>query len=446
VKRRLPIDLMGLTFLVAVCALAYWQRPQRPAPRPADPPAEADVAEEAVTVDYEVELELDDGTFAGAPLNREGVELARAGRMGEAAAKLRAALQASPAKASVRRNMQSVLTAWGLDELRQGQVDTAADRLTEALTFGRRNETLTGLGIAQLRRQQYGEAIRALDEAIQHGAVDAPTYMALGEAYEATDQRKRALEMFKRASEAGLRSPELYRRIARLGRDVRDESDFKADSSQHFDLRFDASEDPRVAREVLHSLELAYELVGHKFAYFPDRPTPVVIYAGLYLRDITEIADWAGAQFDGRLKFPLGHLVSGAELDRVTRHEYAHSLIAALAHDRVPGWLTEGLAMWAEELSPADRRGWAEQVLRGRKPRPLETLTQPFSDLPIEEVQTAYAQSYLTVLFLVDHYEARRVPRLLAALHRGETLAGAFREVYSLSLERFEEAAAQRLG
>jgi len=444
--KRVPLDIAWLVLLGAICALAYSQRSAAvKTPAPPMPVVERDIDPAPVAFERQMRLEVDNGTFAGSALNRDAVELARAGRYSEAAAKLRKALAATPGNALVQRNLQAVLLAWGFEELQREQARAAADRFTEALAFGRSADVLTGLGIAQVRGRQYGEGITALEEAIERGAKDGATYLALGQAYEAIDDRVRALEMLQRAREAGVRAAELEERIQRLAREVDAEWDFTQESSRHFQVRFDAGEDKHAANEVLRSLESAYDVVGRKLGYFPDRPTPVVLYAERDFHDITQTPDWAGAVFDGRLKFPVRGLVAGADLDRVTRHEYAHSLIAALANTRLPAWLNEGLAMWAEEESPGDRRDWADQVLATHELMPLATLSQPFAGLPRQHVQAAYAQSYVTVLFLVDEYDARRLPRFLEAMRHGASMQQAFADVYPVDLAAFEEAAAKSI-
>jgi tetratricopeptide (TPR) repeat protein len=441
VKRRLSRDLLWLGLLAGVGGMAYWQRLASPA-RPA---SLTPVDERAAVQDLRFETGADDRQ-GGASLNRDGVDLARLGRFGEATEKLRAALRALPSSEIIGRNLQEVLTAWGFQEMQHGQPVAAADHFLEALEFGRRSQTLSGLGLAYVQSQRYGEAIAVLEEALGGGAKDGGTYLALGEAYEATDERVRALEMMQRATEAGVQAPALRERIERLGREVDAEWDFSEETSSHFQVRFDAGEDRRAAQAVLRSLESAYDLVGRKFAYYPERPTPVVLYAEQDFHHITQTPDWAGAVFDGRLKFPVRGLVEGAELDRVTRHEYAHSLIETLSENRAPAWLNEGLAMWAEELSPGDRREWAERVLEAQPPLPLAALTRSFSTLPAEAVQVAYAQSYLTILFLADNYDERRIGRLLEALRQGGSLESAFADVYPVTLDRFEDSFAKSLG
>ena len=439
-SRRLPLDIVVIVLLVGLCAAVWWSG----AGRGVRPPVADELAVGPGT--GELRLERDGASGRWSELNGEAVDLARVGRLPEAAVKLRAALREAPVNELVRRNLQNVLVAWGAEDLEGGEPRAAADRFNEALGLGRRSEVLTGLGIAYVRDRQFGEAILSLEEAIGAGAADAAALVALGEAYEATDDRVRALEMLQRARETGLQSPALHARIERLAREVDAEWDFVEASSRHFRVRFDDGEDPVAAEAVLRSLDDAYQVVGRKLGTFPNDPLPVVLYADQDFHRVTQTPDWAGAAFDGRLKFPARGLAAGHDLDRVARHEYAHALIHALAPNRVPVWLNEGLAMWAEEERHGDRRDWAERSLDGHPVQSLRALEQPFTQIPRELVGAAYAQSYLTVLLLVEWYDERRIPRLLEEMGRGSGAAEAFDAVYPVSLEHFEEEVAAALG
>lgn len=440
-QRRLPLDLIVFALLAAGAGLAYWRHPgSSPARAPAAPAAEEGAAPSA-DAELRFQLEMDPG--GGSRLNREGVDLARAGRYADAAAKLRAALLESPGNELAARNLRNVLTAWGFEELERGQPRAAADRFVEALGYGRTPQLLTGLGLANVRLRQYGDAVAVLEESLARGSSDGPTYLALGEAYEATDERVRALEMFQRAREAGVRSAALEDRIGKLGREVDAEWDYGEETSRHFRVRFDSGEDPHAAREVLRSLEAAYDVVGRRFGYYPERATPVVLYPDQDFHRVTQAPDWAAGVFDGRLKFPVRGLTAGPDLDRAVRHEYAHALISQLAGSGVPAWLNEGLAMWVEEEVPGERRAWAEEVAGQAEWLPLADLARPFALLPQDAATLAYAQSYLVVTHLVERYDERRIPRLLEALRGGRSIEAAFYDVYPIRFERFEEEAAR---
>jgi tetratricopeptide (TPR) repeat protein len=435
VQRKIPLDLLGIALLIGACAAAYFGRPMRtPAPAAKIVEADDDLAQQPM------HLEVDAGAAAGAKLNREGVELARTGNLEDATSKLRQALREAPGNKNVQRNLQQVLTAWGMQELRWGQPRVAADRFIEALSFGRRAPILTGLGAAHVKGGQYSEAIAALEESIRLDGKNAATYLALSQAYEDSNDRTRALQTLRHARDSGAADGAILARLRYLDRDAHVESNFSETSSGHFQVSFDAGENRDAAAEVLRSLESAYREVGNILGYFPERPTPVVLYAEQDFHRVTRTPDWAGAVYDGRLKFPVRGLSAGADLDRVARHEYAHSLIAALSANRAPAWLNEGLAMWVEDGGRGDDRGQAEEVMHRRAGHayPLQILSGSFASMSAQQAQVAYAQSYLAVLYLAQRYDRSRIGPFLEALRRHGSVDDAFAEVYPVTFARFE--------
>ena len=395
--------------------------------------------------DFSSQRQADLGEEEDSPaarLNREAVALGKAERYADAVAKLHQAIELAPTRSLLRRNLQVTLTNWGASQLRAGALNAAIDHFNEALTYGSHSETLTGLGIAELRAQNYPMARRYLKNALDAGASQAVVLPALGEAYEKTGDRVHALEMLQRAQEVGIRIPGLAQQVERLAREVDAEWDFRADDSRHFEIDFSQGESDYAARIVLRSLEAAYDTVGRKFGIYPEQRTAVVLYPEKDFHDITQTPEWAGAAFDGRIKLPVRGLTSdNAALDRIVRHEYAHSLIASLGNADVPTWLNEGLAMWAEEESDGDRLDWARQRLAGRDLLTLAQMTAPFTALSTDAAETAYAQSYLTVWYMLDQYGARRIPELLDALGKEHDFAAAFAGVYSEDLATLERRA-----
>lgn len=425
--------LLALLLAAAVAAAYAFHRSYLPNPRPPLPR------------EFSSQRQADLGGEDDSPatrLNRQAVALGKAERYADAVAKLREAIDLSPNRALLRRNLQVTLTNWAASQLRAGALTQAIDHFDEALRYGSHPETLTGLGIAELRAQDYPRAERYLKKAFDAGASPAAVLPALAEAYEKNGDRVHALEMLQRAQKTGVRMPGLAEQIERLSREVDAEWDFRSDDSRHFEIRFSQGESDYAARIVLRSLESAYETVGRKFGIYPEQRTEVVLYPEKDFHDITQTPEWAGAAFDGRIKLPIRGLTSDDDaLDRIVRHEYAHSLIASLGNPNVPTWLNEGLAMWAEEESDGDRLDWARRRLAGHRLLTLAQLTAPFTGLSPDTAEAAYAQSYLTVWYMLDQYGARRIPDLLDALRREHSFATAFADVYPEDVATLEQHA-----
>ena len=172
----------------------------------------------------------------------------------------------------------------------------------------------------------------------------------------------------------------------------------------------------------------------------------MVLYTQQDFHNITQTPGWAGAAYDGRIKLPVrGLQADDAQLTRVVRHEYAHSLITQLSNGRTPVWLNEGLAVWAEETEEGERQAWAEEKIAGQELFTLEQLTNSFVQLPVGRAEVAYAQSYLAVRALVDQYGARKIPPLLSNLAKSRNLNEAFAATYPGDLASFEERFLRRL-
>jgi tetratricopeptide (TPR) repeat protein len=336
--------------------------------------------------------------------------------------------------------LQTVLLNWGIANLAAERLDDAAERLEAAARLGERAEVLRALGITQLREGDYRAAATSLERALQLAPKDPNALLALADVYLKLDQRAQALDLLHRAKEAGMRSPELDKKVEQLGREVDAEWDFVQTQSAHFRISFADSEDTHAVRLVLAALEEAYFTDGRKFEFYPGDRTPVVLYTQQDFHNITQTPGWAGAAYDGRIKLPVrGLQADDAQLTRVVRHEYAHSLITQLSNGHVPIWLNEGLAVWAEETEEGERQAWAEQKIAGQELFTLAQLTTSFVHLPVGRAEVAYAQSYLAVRALVDQYGARKIPALLGNLAKNRNVSDAFAATYPGDLASFEE-------
>ncbi len=316
----------------------------------------------------------------------------------------------------------------------------AVQPLQAAPEVNERADVLRTRGIAQLREGDYPAAATALERALQLAPKDPNALLALAEVYLKQDKRPQALDLLHRAKEAGVRSPELDKRMQQLSREVDAEWDFLQTESAHFRVSFADTQDGRAVRLVLATLEDAYFTVGSKFEDYPDDRTPVVLYTQQDFHNITQTPGWAGAAFDGRIKLPVrGLQADDTQLPRVVRHEYAHSLITQLSNGRAPVWLNEGLAVWAEETDEGEREAWAQQKIAGQELFTLEQMSTTFVHLQTTRAEVAYAQSYLAVRALIDIYGARKIPALLGSLAHSRNMGEAFAATYPGDLASFEE-------
>lgn len=394
--------------------------------------------EPSIDEDFLAELPPPLGAHAAA-LNNEAVGLGNGGRYEQAARLLNEALRLEPEHPTLLRNLQATLFNWGATELNTGDVDAAIDRLEESLRAGVSVETLKLLGSAYLQTGEPQDAAAVLEEAAALATSNPPVLVLLAQSYIDLDRRVEALELLFRARDAGAPEAMVGSLITTLSREVDAEWDFAVEDTAHFRISFGDEELPDTIDIVADALERAYRVVGGKLGSYPPDRTPVVLYARQDFHSLTQTSQWTEGVFDGRIKIPVRGLdARDPKLDRVLRHEYAHSLVARLGGRRVPGWVNEGTAMWAEEEYEGDRQGWAESVVARSGAAPLRHLEQSFARMPANQAQLAYAQSYLAIRTLVDRYGSGRLRQLLDEINRKRPLADAFFDVYRQDLERFE--------
>jgi Flp pilus assembly protein TadD len=372
-------------------------------------------------------------------LNTEAIELSEQGNFAAAADRLNTAITNEPREPTLRQNLRAVLNNWAVAELNDGRPEQAISLAEQALALGPDARLYLLLGVAQSRVSAWGRAQTSLEHALEAGANDAQTFIALGKVYRQQGNREGAVEMFQRARDLGVTGSEFDAILARLERELDAEWDYTELPSAHFTISFAAGENYSAARNVQESLEQAYFTVGGKLDFYGSERTPVVLYDEEEFHDITQAPTWMGALYDGRIKLPVHGLDErSALLDRTVRHEYAHAVVSQLTKGRCPVWLNEGVAIWAEEVVEGERLEWARTVVADQELFPLDELAHPFTDLPRERVPVAYAQSYLAVRSLLETDGAPQVRALLTAIGSGMPPPAAFDTILSRSLAEFE--------
>ena len=177
----------------------------------------------------------------------------------------------------------------------------------------------------------------------------------LGDLHYRAGRLQEAIAIYETAQ---LRSPgasELQEQLARWRQEHELQSRFLEVRTEHFTAIFEAPTDEPLARAALDRLEAAYWRVGNTLGVYPPQPITVVLYTREQFGDITKLAAWSAAAYDGRIRVPLsGALEQPDELDRVLSHEFVHAVVAMLGRPHRPAWVNEGLATVLEPAGPKD--------------------------------------------------------------------------------------------
>jgi tetratricopeptide (TPR) repeat protein len=139
-------------------------------------------------------------------------------------------------------------------------------------------------------------------------------------------------------------------------------------------------------------------------------------------------------------------LVTGYGWQDTLAHEYVHFLLEVKARHRVPLWLHEGLARYAQErwrqpfpekLTPRQSHLLAE-ALAGGGLVPLTRMVPSFAKLKsAKEAALAYAQVYSMVLYLVRHHGQAGLRQVLSWMGKGADLDQALKRLTGTTLLPF---------
>lgn len=126
----------------------------------------------------------------------------------------------------------------------------------------------------------------------------------------------------------------------------------------------------------------------------------------------------------------------------VLRHEFTHTVTLAATGNRIPHWMTEGLAVWEEK--PPRSWTWKQMLSDALRTDGLFTLASIdwgfMRPRRPNDRTLAYAQSEWMVEFIIEKHGFDAILKLLAAFRDGKTLGAAFQDILKIETEAFDRA------
>ena len=298
-----------------------------------------------------------------------------------------------------------------------------------------------GAGVAAFMLGQNDVAQTRFECALALNPDYLPAAVWLGDLHYRAGRLGEAISIYETARQRSPASRELQDQLALWRREQELQSRFHEVRSQHFTALFELASDESLARAVVERLEAAYSRVGRTLGVYPSRPVTVVLYTREQFADITKLAAWSVAAYDGRIRVPLGGaLAQRDELDRVLSHEFVHAVVAMLGGRAVPAWVNEGLATVLEPAGAQD----TEAALARIEARPaLSKLHRGFVGFSRRDAELAYASAARAVRRLLERRGAAAVVALLEDLGRGAPFASAFHQRIEMRYEDFAALAAR---
>lgn len=349
----------------------------------------------------------------------------------ELVARVEAAGGGAPVDPDVRRSRERLAEGQSLEALRHARLALFRDPKSVP--------ALQALAAAQIALGDPGRARETVAEALALEPGSPLSLELLGDVLAEAGDFAAAREQYL-ASARAAPQPRVNRKLEALGPAA------VVSSSARFRIRFDGAADEPLGLAVLSVLDQAWEDHEQRLGGAPQKPVIVVLQTAKAFQDTTRAPRWAAAWNDGTIRVPVAGLEKpNAALVRVLRHEVAHSFVAARAGSACPTWLQEGLAQWLEGGDPRrEDEGLASLARKSALPR-LDSLEQPFLELPEAQVQLAYAGSLSAVAYILDIYGEEGVQRLIAALATGLPAARALPAALGLGYEELQRLWQQKV-
>ncbi len=222
---------------------------------------------------------------------------------------------------------------------------------------------------------------------------------------------------------------------------------FQRRESENFIITFDADEDPIVADYFIDFLESVHAEITDTFQHVPAVKTIIEIYP----RHDQFSVRTTGSPWIGTVGASTGRVIAlvaprkgestlGAfNWTQVLRHEYVHTVTLSATENRIPHWMTEGLAVY-EERTPL-RWEWVPMLYYAVTKNELFTmdeLTWGFvRPRRPNDRQLAYAQSYWVCKFIAEKWGWETILKMMEQFRLGKSEREVFQSILGKSQPEF---------
>jgi len=331
-------------------------------------------------------------------------------------------------------------------ELGKGDLEHALTDERTALTYDPEQPVLLmNVAYMHLRRSEYKQALDYLDRAKRAAPENPDVPKLAGWAYYGMNNLRQAVAEWKRAME--LRpDAEVKAALEKAQRDKQEEESYKENESAHFNLKYNGTAEPSLAREVLRTLEAHFSAIESALNYTPPESIGVILYTQQAFADITQAPGWVGALNDGRIRVPVQGLSGvNADLSRVLKHELTHSFIKQKTRSLAPTWIQEGLAQWMEGKRSGDHGAELVEIYGKGQAASLGRLEGSWMGMDMNQAAYAYAWALANVEYIVQTDGMSDMERILDRIAAGDATESALRAVLHSNYDDVMKDAAEYL-
>ena len=290
------------------------------------------------------------------------------------------------------------------------------------------------------------EAIAYADQSTRLAPNAADGFTVLGFAYYSDNRTAEAIPAWKRSLE--LRQDDTVKAyLAKAQREVTAEAQFTESDSGHFTIRYEGATTSSVLRQqIQETLEHDYDQLVAELGIIPRNNISVSLYTQRAFFDVTQAPAWIGALNDGKLRIPIQGLAAMTPaLQKVLKHELAHSFINQTAHGRCPQWLNEGIAQLVEPKSVQAHGQRLAQLYAGQHSIPMAQLETSFMGYSPAEALLAYDEALAAAEFIRDTYGITQLHDILEHIGAGDSTEAALQATLHLNYADFEQGLANYL-
>ncbi|MFQ3593707.1 MAG: tetratricopeptide repeat protein, partial [Gemmataceae bacterium] len=280
-------------------------------------------------------------------------------------------------------------------------------------------------------RRRYDLAEKYYREAVKLRPELAAPLNGLGMLLLRIGQEKEGRELI----EKGFKADRFNIRISNMRKVMNHLDSYSELKTKHYIIRYDAKNDPILARVLGEYLESIYEELAAKFNYRPESPILIELFRNhtmfsgrtIALPDLHTIGACIGrvvTMVSPNEKNARGERARAPfNWNRVIRHEMVHIFNLAQTKYQVPHWFTEGLAVSNEGFPrpPSWNQMLLERVPAGNTLN-LDTIDLAFiRPRDALEWQQAYAQAQLYVEYIEKTHGKEAVGKMLDEFAKGAT-------------------------
>jgi len=295
----------------------------------------------------------------------------------------------------------SELAAAAWNALRSDNPRRAASLFNDALDLAPDDPgCLLGAGAAARALGQPRVAMARLERALQVRPDLTAASVLLGEIAFAEGDAALAIRTLETAQTYAPRDATLAKLLAQWRRETDAHASFSDRRFDRFRVLFEGHAEQSLAMQATTVFDSAFYRIGSVLGEYPPGTIVAVLYTEQQFRDITRAPAWSGGQYDGRIRVPVsGAAAHPDEFERVLVHELTHAMVSAIAPQRVPTWLHEGLA---QHFEGADTTQARRRMAAAGRSIPLTRLAGSFGGLNAADVRIAYDESLLAVDVLCE--------------------------------------------